>query len=411
LIDKYKETEIGKIPVEWKVEKLVNITNLITKGTTPSTYGYSFENEGVNFLKIENMSKKVNFIKIPKISEECHKKLFRSQMKKNDILFSIAGSLGIIKIVDEKILPCNTNQAISIIRLINTQMVKFTKYILESKYIQIHINNIKTTGAQPNLSLTQIANFKIPIPPIEEQEKIASILSKIDENIENIENLIIKTKELKKGLMQELLTKGIGHAEYKETELGKIPVEWEIEKLKDICTFKNGKGHENIIDDNGKFVLINAKFISTDGKKSKNTNKALELLKLEDIAMVMSDIPNGRAIAKCYYIEEENKYTLNQRICGLTIKEQNSRYIFFVLSRNKYFLKFDDGVKQTNLRKDEVLDCPILIPPIKEQEKIANILLSVDNQIEEYENKKGKLKKIKKGLMQNLLTGKVRVKI
>ncbi|WP_394906707.1 restriction endonuclease subunit S [uncultured Mesonia sp.] len=195
---------------------------------------------------------------------------------------------------------------------------------------------------------------------------------------------------------------------YKKTKLGWIPEEWKILKLEDVARFKNGKGHEKLIDEDGDFYLVNSKFVSTEGLVFKKTNSQLVPLEKDNIAIVMSDIPNGRAIAKCFYVNESNKYTLNQRIGGLTTKGIDSKYLFYSLNRNRYYLKFDDGVKQTNLRKQQVLDCPLRIPPLPEQQKIANILNTWDKAIAAQEQLIAQKQALKKGLMQALLTGKKR---
>jgi type I restriction enzyme S subunit len=192
---------------------------------------------------------------------------------------------------------------------------------------------------------------------------------------------------------------------YKKTALGEIPVEWEVKKLNDVSFFSNGKGHEQVIDENGSFIVVNSKFVSTNGKVRKHSNENLCPLNKDDITMVMSDIPNGKAIAKCFLIEEDNKYTLNQRICSIKVFEEHSvKFMYYLLNRNRYFLAFDNGVGQTNLRKDEVLNCPIPIPPLKEQQKIAEILSTVDSKLDLIDSKIKETQELKKGLMQNLLT-------
>jgi len=195
---------------------------------------------------------------------------------------------------------------------------------------------------------------------------------------------------------------------YKKTKLGWIPEEWQIQKLKHVAKFSNGKAHEMHIQESGSFILINSKFISTDGAVKKYTEENLKPLCKGDIVMVMSDVPNGKAIAKCYLIEENNKYTLNQRICSLTAKDVDNVFLFYQLNRNTYYLRFDDGVGQTNLRKNQVLDCPLRIPPLPEQKKIAEILSTWDRAIETLEQLIAKKEELKRGLMQELLSGKTR---
>jgi type I restriction enzyme S subunit len=194
---------------------------------------------------------------------------------------------------------------------------------------------------------------------------------------------------------------------YKHSELGVIPEDWDLKRLLDISDFSNGKAHEQSIDEAGDFVVVNSKFISTEGKIFKNSNQAISPLVKGDIALVMSDIPNGKALAKCYLIEADNKYTLNQRICSINTKVCDNLFLFYVLNRNKYFLSFDSGAGQTNLRRNEVLDCPLAIPStIVEQTSIATALSDIDELISQVEKLIDKKKAIKQGVMQELLKPK-----
>ena len=191
---------------------------------------------------------------------------------------------------------------------------------------------------------------------------------------------------------------------YKKTAIGEIPEDWEVKELKKIAAFRNGKAHENNIVEDGDYILINSKFISSDGQVYKMTDSNLSPLFSGEIAMVMSDVPNGKAIAKCFFIQEDSRYTLNQRICSIKPQTTNHRYLFYVLNRNRFYLGFDNGVGQTNLKKDEVLQCPIPLPPLPEQQKIANILSTVDEKIEVIGEQICKIQELKRGLMQRLLT-------
>jgi type I restriction enzyme, S subunit len=179
--------------------------------------------------------------------------------------------------------------------------------------------------------------------------------------------------------------------------------DWEEKVVSQLAEYENGKAHEQDINEEGKYVVVNSKFISTDGEVRKFTNSANCIAKTDDILMVLSDVPNGRAIAKCFTVDKDNFYTVNQRICKLTPTNANSKILYYLLNRNAYFLNFDDGVKQTNLRNEDVLNCPLIIPKNpKEQEKIAACLSSLDELITAHSQKLDILKNHKKGLMQNL---------
>jgi type I restriction enzyme S subunit len=149
---------------------------------------------------------------------------------------------------------------------------------------------------------------------------------------------------------------------------------WDVKKLGEVCSFFNGQAHEKCIDENGKYKLINSKFVSSEGDNYKRTNNALSPLFVNDIVMVMSDVPNGKTLAKCFIVDEDDTYTLNQRICVIRSKSFNTRFLYYQLNRNKYLLSFDNGENQSNLRKDDILNCELLLPPLPEQQRIVAIL-------------------------------------
>ena len=146
------------------------------------------------------------------------------------------------------------------------------------------------------------------------------------------------------------------------------------------------------------------KFYIRNFEVEKLLSEKMSLFK-DDITMVMSDLPNGKALAKCYYIDEDNKYSLNQRICKIHIKDNkiiNSKYLFYLLNRNPYYLKFDDGVNQTNLKKDDILNIDLNIPSLDIQNKNSKVLTTIDYLINKESVKLTKLETLKKGLMQNM---------
>jgi type I restriction enzyme S subunit len=188
-----------------------------------------------------------------------------------------------------------------------------------------------------------------------------------------------------------------------------VPEGWEEKRLDEVADFFNGKGHEKDIDENGNYVVVNSKFISTNGRVRKYSNEFLVPLKIGDVTMVMSDVPNGKAIAKCFFVDENNKYTLNQRIGGFKSKNALNKFLQLIINRNRYFLSYDDGVSRTNLRKDDILACPLLLPPLPEQSRIVAVLETWDAAIEKLSRQIEIKKSIKKGLMQELMTGKKRL--
>lgn len=193
------------------------------------------------------------------------------------------------------------------------------------------------------------------------------------------------------------------------TEIGVIPEDWEVKEVRDIVDFTNGKAHENHISDSGRYIVVNSKFISSEGEVFKRSNESFCIADAGTVLMVMSDIPNGKAIAKCFFVDKDNTYTVNQRICALKPKI-NAKYLFYKINRNPFYLSFDDGVKQTNLKKDDVLSCKLGIPKsLGEQQAIASVLSDTDKLISSLEALIAKKRTIKEGAMQELLTGKKRL--
>lgn len=168
--------------------------------------------------------------------------------------------------------------------------------------------------------------------------------------------------------------------DYKQTEVGIIPKDWEVRLLPSVMHFRSGKAHEKHISDNGEFICVNSKFISTSGRVRKYSSANFTPAKRNDVLMVMSDIPNGRALAKAYLAEKDDIYAVNQRICALTAYRDNPKYLFYILDRNPYFLSFNDGVNQTNLLNRVFQNCPIPLPKnTNEQNAIAEAISDVDS--------------------------------
>lgn len=187
--------------------KLSDIAELITKGTTPTTLGYSFQSSGVNFLKIECFDDNGCYIKdkVAHISEECNDKLKRSQLKKGDILFSIAGAIGRVAIVTEEMLPANTNQALAIIRITNIDVyLPYIKLILTSPIIKKQFERKKQGVAQLNLSLKDIGNFEIPVIEKEKQVKLVELFTNVLNVIEARKQQLQQLDELVKARFVEL---------------------------------------------------------------------------------------------------------------------------------------------------------------------------------------------------------------
>jgi type I restriction enzyme, S subunit len=175
---------------------------------------------------------------------------------------------------------------------------------------------------------------------------------------------LIKDKKIKKEKALPAITK--------EEIPFELPEDWVWTILDEVSLFKNGKAHEQFVDANGKYILINSKYVSTNGKVAKYTGKQMMPMYIKEIAIVMSDVPNGRALSRCFMIDADDKYSLNQRIGGIVaLTGLYHDYLIKILDRNRYYLSFNDGKKQTNLKKSQIMSCPIPLPPLEEQKAIV----------------------------------------
>lgn len=213
--------------------------------------------------------------------------------------------------------------------------------------------------------ISKYSQIEIPLPPIEVQTEIVRILDKFTSLEAELEAELDCRKRQYEYYRDKLLS--FENVEGQE-------VEWK--KLNDIVIFKNGKGHEKSIVDEGKYIIVNSKFVSTNGMVRKYSDVQLCPLYKDSILMVMSDLPNGRALAKCFLVDKDDLYTLNQRVGSFVVNDNKVvvKFLFYILNRNRQLLQYDNGVDQTNLRKSDILNILIPIPSLAEQHRIVSIL-------------------------------------
>ena len=192
---------------DYVLAKLSDECKVITKGTTPTTIGYDFVQEGVNFIKIENIQTDGSIDKIGMmcINQECNNAMKRSQLQLGDILFSIAGAIGRSAKVTESVLPANINQALAIIRLREDSSLKrdYLYAVLQSGYIEEQYTNLKRGVAQLNLSLKDVGNFMIPIPSSEEQEEFVAFSKQAEYSKMELHSAITTLIGLERSILAE----------------------------------------------------------------------------------------------------------------------------------------------------------------------------------------------------------------
>lgn len=399
----YKMTELGEIPSEWEVKKLKELLDVLKDGTHNPP---KRTEEGIPLLSAENIfNGKINYgINEKCISEEDYELMHKNySIEKDDILMTIVGTIGRVAVVkDNK--KFAVQRSVAILRSNKKVNNLFLTQFLSSTICKKELDRKSNSTAQAGLYLGELGKINIIVPSIKEQEKIASILSTVDEQIDNVNVLIEKNKELKKGLMQTLLTKGIGHTKFKKTEIGEIPEEWEVKRIEEICQILDSKriplNEKQRSSMRGNIPYYGANAIVD------YVNEYLFNDKLILIAEDGGNFSEFRDKPIAFYVE--GKCWVNNHAHVLKANNSEStRWIFYNLV-HKDITNIVQGGTRAKLNQKDLRAIAIAFPKLDEQIKIVNILSDIDKKIEIYISKKDKLKQLKKGLMQKLLTGKIR---
>ena len=411
----FKQTPIGKITEDWNVRKLEDIVEKIKAGGTPLTTNKEYWNGNIPFVKIEDITAASKYL--VKTAVSISKKGLENSnawiVPENSLLLAMYGSLGELAINS---IPVATNQAILGIIPKNKSDVEFLYYWFS--YFKPAWKKFAKPTTQANLTAEIVKNILVPFPKIEEREVIAWVLSVVDLAIQKTNEIIAKTERLKKGLMQTLLTKGIGHKEFKDTEIGKIPKTWQIVKIGDVTETTSGGTPDRSKKEYYGGTIPWVKSGELKDNTIYDTEEKITEIGLKNSAAKL--LPKGTLLVAMYGATVGKtgilgiEATTNQAVCAILPKHTrlNLKFLqyYIVFGRNRWILQSSGGA-QPNISQEIIKNSKIPLPPPEEQQRIANILSIVDEKIELENKKKSGLEKVKRGLMDLLLTGKVRVKV
>lgn len=291
-----------------------------------------------------------------------------------------------------------------------------------------NLNRLSESSAQPGLSVEKLIRFRIAIPPLPEQQKIARILSTWDKAIAQTEQLIALKQRRKKGLMQQLLTGKVRFREFvksdkmKETKLGLIPEDWESPFFKKIFKMNSGSTPSRAKPEyfQGDILWVTSgeldynivtdtwEKITEEGAKS----SSLTIYPKGTFLIAITGLEAAGTRGRCAILGKAG--TVNQSCMAFEKRndvDTNYQYHFYRHFAEKITFKFAQGSKQQSLPKKILDKVTFIKPPLEEQRKIASVISKADQEINSLQNQLAKLKEQKKGLMQKLLTGAVRVKI
>ncbi len=254
---------------------------------------------------------------------------------------------------------------------------KFMLHVFRS--MQGEFRRLMMGSTHNTIYMPDIQAFRFALPPLPEQRAIAAFLdretAKIDGLVAEQQRLIELLKEKRQAVISHAVTKGLDpKAPMKPSGvewLGDVPAHWEVKRLEHISEFVWGKAHEQFVDDAGRHVCVTARFVSTNGEATKFCTTNLTPARRGDILMVMSDLPNGRALARAFLVMDDRSYAINQRVCAVRLLQGEPTYFAMQLDRNRRLLAEDDGANQTHLSNHDFTKLTVLFPPPAEQERIG----------------------------------------
>lgn len=403
---KFKNTEIGRIPEEWETLYIHQITEIST-GATPSTIINEYwENGTIRWMSSGELNNKIIYDVNGRITQKGYDNTGTHMLPKNCVLIGLAGQGKTRGTAAYNKVELCTNQSIAAILPNSKYESKYLYFYIDSLYDKLRLLSAGD-GGRGGLNKQILQNLEIAMPPLNEQHHIASALTSIDNLISSLGKLIEKKKNIKQGTMQQLLTGKIRLKEFTEP--------WVYRKISEIATTSSGGTPSRSIPN---YYYGDIKWFTTTELKDNYlydsvehitrealNNSSAKMFSANTILMAMY----GATIGKLGVLKEPS--TTNQACCAIKCNDIVEIFLFYILLYNrKSIIEKGCGAGQPNISQAIVNELSFLVPPCeKEQQAIANILSKMDDEITALEAKKAKYEAIKQGMMQQLLTGKIRL--
>ncbi|PSU59988.1 restriction endonuclease subunit S [Photobacterium phosphoreum] len=408
------------VPEGWKKVTLASISNIIM-GQSPSSETYNDKRLGLPFFQ-----GKADFgSHYPKVRVWCSEP--SKIANKGAILFSVRAPVGDINLSDCECCIGRGLAAISGDKVVQSYLYQTIKLVKSEFQLLAQGSTFEAING------SELRDFKLTIPPLPEQQKIATILTSIDDVIEKTQLQINKLKDLKTGMMQELLTRGVGidgepHTEFKDSpkwttgkisEITKIPLSWELVNINDVARLESGHTPSR---DNVEYWGGEYQWLSLHDTKELNT----PIIKKTKLSITQAGLDNSSArllpigtvafsrtasVGHCVMFGKSmaTSQDFANYVCG---EKLSPRYLLQLFRWMQHvWNRLSEGSTHKTIYMPTFKKLQILLPPIKEQFKIADIIESIDNDINKSIGKLYQYKNLKKALMHDLLTGKVRVNV
>lgn len=342
-----------------KAVRLADVTEVITKGTTPTTLGYDFAETGVPFLRVQNIEGgSVNYERDTLfIDERTHGALKRSQIKPGDVLVSIAGTIGRSGLVPDNAPPLNCNQAVAIVRSTEQIFRPFLRLWLESSEAQKQMRGASVTGTISNLSLTQVGDLEIPLPPLAEQQRIADVLDRAEALRAKRRAALAQLDSLTQSFFLDLFGDPVSN-----------PKRWPQENLETFFHFKTGKLDSNAAVASGQYPFFTCS----------REHYQIDTYAFDCEALLLA----GNNASADYSVKHyKGKFDAYQRTYVITLRDMYNSYDYarFVLEQRLAELKrISKGTNTKYLTMELLNRIRIPVPPQELQHEFARRVQAVE---------------------------------
>lgn len=411
----YKQTEVGVIPACWNADNIGNQTKKVGSGITPTGGERVYKREGRPFLRSQNVGWGQFLLNdIAFIDDATHAMFPATEIEAGDVFLNITGaSIGRSAVADARVEGGNVNQHVCIIRTTQSQLDPyFLNYFLLSKAGQRQIDSFQAGGNRQGLNFEQIRSFHLPIPPVPEQRAISAALSDVDALLAKLDQLIAKKRDLKQAAMQQLLTG--------ETRLPGFSEEWEVKLLGDVGCFLKGSGVRKDEALGGDLRCVRYGEIYT---RHNDYIKAFHSWISPEVAGTAARLKQGdicfagsgetkEEIGKCVaFVDDMEAYAGGDIVI---LRPDNANAMFLGYYLNSAPIKAQkasrgQGDAVVHISATALSNIKVMMPKVEEQTAIATVLSDMDAELGALEARRDKTRALKQGMMQELLTGRIRL--
>lgn len=421
ITEAFKETEIGVIPDDWEVISLQqmlddNTINGHLDGNHGGLYPKSneFTDSGIPYISANCIKDgRIDFASAKYLPIERAKQFKKGVSHDGDVLFAHNATVGPVALLRTELDYVILSTTLTYYRCNTSKLVpEFLLYSMTSKYFRNQYEKIMRQSTRNQVPITAQRQFKHVIPPLSEQQRIAEILNTVDEYIEKLNKIIEDYQLLKRGMMKKLLTEGIGHNEFKETEIGRIPKTWEVRELGDVSYFKQGyqipRTEQSCepFEECVRYLYITDFFSDKSILYVQNKPEYYHIAE-KDICIANTGNTCGKSFRGTKGLLSNNMFKIfadEEKIC-LDYYWQFLQSDFYW----KQLTKYTNSAGQPHVGHKNMSILKITIPSILEQKQIASILSQIDNRFDLCQKQREDFKQLKNALLEKLLTGKIRV--